>query len=109
MATKLHVKKNDIVVAIAGSDAAGKKTGKVLQVLADRGRVIVEGLHFVKKHVRKTQERPQGDIITKESSVSAANVMLFCPHDKKGVRVSRARGEDGRVVRKCKKCGHLFD
>ena len=35
--------------------------------------------------------------------------MLFCPHDKKGERVSRARGEDGRVVRKCKKCGHLFD
>ena len=77
MATKLHLKKNDVVVAVAGSDAAGKKTGKVLQVLAARGRVIVEGLHFVKKHVRKSQERPQGDIITKESSVSESNVMVF--------------------------------
>ena len=109
MATKLHVKKNDVVVAIAGSDAAGKKTGKVLQVLAERGRVIVEGLHFVKKHVRKSQERPQGDIISKESSIAAANVMLYCPHDKKGVKVSRTRNENGRSGRKCKKCGHLFD
>ena len=72
----VHVKKGDIVVAIAGDDAAGGKTGKVLRVLPEKGRAIVEGLNFVKKHMRKSQDNPDGGIIEKEGSIALSNLRV---------------------------------
>jgi large subunit ribosomal protein L24 len=101
-----RIKKNDIVMAIAGADSG--KTGKVLQVNPAMGRVLVEGLRLVKKTVRKSQDNPQGAIVDKEAAIAASNLMLYCPACKKGVRVKRVR-DGGKPVRKCVSCGHSFD
>jgi large subunit ribosomal protein L24 len=68
-----HVKKNDEVVVIAG--AAKGKRGRVIAVLPKKQRVIVEGAHMIKKHMRKSQQYPQGQIVEREGSVHVSNVM----------------------------------
>lgn len=106
---KCHIRKNDIVVARSGSAALGQKTGKVLQVLRKRGRAIVEGLNFVHKNLRKSQDNPKGGIVKKEAPIALANLMLYCPNCKKGVRTKREMAENDRKVRKCRKCGNKFE
>jgi large subunit ribosomal protein L24 len=103
------IKKNDIVQAIAGEAKTSKATGKVLQVLPEKGKAIVEGLNYIHKTVRKTQDNPQGGIVRKEAPIAISNLLLYCPDCKKGVKVSRERNEKGKLVRKCKKCGKAFD
>jgi large subunit ribosomal protein L24 len=71
---KSRIKKGDIVMAITGEDAGGKKTGKVLQVLPEQQRAIVEGMNYVKKHMRKTQDNPQGGIVEKEAPIHLSNL-----------------------------------
>jgi large subunit ribosomal protein L24 len=68
-----HVKKNDEVVVIAGADKG--KRGRVIAVLPKKQRVIVEGTHMIKKHMRKSQQYPQGQIVEREGSVHVSNVM----------------------------------
>ncbi len=105
----MKIKRNDIVVATRGRDGQGKgKTGKVLQVDPLAGRVLVEGINLVTKHVKKSQDYPKGGIIHKEAPMAVANLALYCPHCKKGVRV-RGVVEAGKRVRHCAKCGHGFD
>jgi large subunit ribosomal protein L24 len=104
----MNIKRNDVVVAIRGREAGTGKTGKVLQVVAGRERARVEGLNLVTKHLRKSQENPKGGITKKEAPIALANLMLYCPHCKKGVRVRRAP-EGDKKVRKCIKCRHVFD
>ena len=101
-----RIKKNDTVVAIAGAGIG--KTGKVREVLPERGRAVVEGLNVVKKTLRKSQDNPQGGITEIEAPVDVSNLMLYCPNDKKGVKV-RVEQENDRKIRKCKGCGHSFD
>jgi large subunit ribosomal protein L24 len=101
-----RIKKGDTVAAIAGVNAG--KSGKVLQVIPAKNRVLVEGVNLGKKTLRKTQETPQGGIVEKEKPMALSNVLLYCPECKKGVRTGRA--QDGeRRTRKCKACGHAFD
>lgn len=69
---KCHIKKGDTVVAIAGDDKG--KSGKVLQVIPGKGTAIVEGLNFVKKHMRPTQENQQGGIVEKEAPINVSNL-----------------------------------
>jgi len=81
----VHIKRGDIVAAITGDDAAGGKTGKVLQVIPEKGRAIVEGLNMVKKHMRKSQQNPEGGIIEKEGSIAISNlVVVEAAKDKPG-------------------------
>jgi len=108
MHLKTNIRKNDIVLARSGSAAAGQKTGKVLQVFPKRACAIVEGLHFVSKTLRKSQDNPKGSIIKKEAPIALANLMLYCPHCKKGVRIKRELDENHRKIRKCLKCGGKF-
>ena len=68
-----HVKKNDEVVVLAGSDKG--KRGRVISVLGKKQRVIVEGVRMTKKHQRKSQAHPQGAIIEREGSIHISNVM----------------------------------
>ena len=68
-----HVKKNDEVVVIAGANKG--KRGRIISVDPSSGRVIVEGVRMIKKHMRKSQQYPQGQIIQREGSVHASNVM----------------------------------
>ncbi|MBI2442006.1 MAG: 50S ribosomal protein L24 [Lentisphaerae bacterium] len=104
-----HIRRNDIVLVCAGREAEGKKTGKVLQVMPGKALAVVEGLNYIHKCLRKSQDRPKGGIIKKEGPIAVANLMLYCPHCKDGVRVARERGADGKAGRKCKVCGHSFD
>jgi len=68
------IKKGDEVIVIAGDHKS--KKGKVLQVLRDKNRVIVEGVNMIKKHERKSQDNPQGSIVEREASIHYSNVTL---------------------------------
>ncbi|MDH5510110.1 MAG: 50S ribosomal protein L24 [Nitrospinota bacterium] len=103
----ISVKKNDVVVVIAGADK-GKK-GKVLEVIPSEGRVIVEKVNIVKRHQRPTQQQRQGGIIEREAKIDASNVQLFCSKCDKPVRFGHQRLEDGKKVRVCRKCGEMMD
>jgi large subunit ribosomal protein L24 len=70
---KWSIKKGDLVVAISG-EQAGAKPGKVLQVLPTQGKALVEGYNYVKKHMRKTQDNPQGGIVEKEAPIHLSNL-----------------------------------
>ncbi len=72
--TKTHVKKNDEVVVISGNHKG--ETGRVLQVFPEKGHVLVEGVRMIKKHARKSQDRPEGGIIEKEGPIHISNVKL---------------------------------
>jgi large subunit ribosomal protein L24 len=74
-----HVKKNDEVVVLTGTQQG--KRGKVLEVLRDRSRVIIEGVNFIKKASRKSQEQPQGGIIEREGALHISKVMLAANYD----------------------------
>jgi len=76
---KFHVKKGDEVVVISGSHRT--KRGKVKEILGSKGRVIVEGVNMVKKHMRKSQQNPQGSIIEIEGSIHASNVVKAEAYD----------------------------
>ncbi|HPT15679.1 MAG TPA: 50S ribosomal protein L24 [Kiritimatiellia bacterium] len=80
---KLHVRRNDVVRAISGEDADGKKTGKVLKVYPQTGRVLVEGFNFVKKHLRKSQDNPNGGIVSKEAPLAASKLVVVTRAAKK--------------------------
>ena len=99
-----RVKKNDIVEIMAGDDAA--KRGRLLRVLPEKKKVIVEGIAVVTKHLRPSQQAPQGGRIRKEMPVAISNVAPVCPHCDRGVKVRTAANEAGKKVRLCKKCGN---
>jgi large subunit ribosomal protein L24 len=80
---KMHVRRGDIVRAISGAEADGKKTGKVLKVYPGTGRVLVEGFRFVKKHMRKSQDNPSGGIVTKEAPMAASKLVVVTRAAKK--------------------------
>ena len=71
---KSHIKKGDVVISIAGADKG--KTGKVLHIDAPKGRALVEGINLVKKHLRKSQDNPQGGIVEKEASLNLSNLAV---------------------------------
>jgi large subunit ribosomal protein L24 len=78
---KFHIKKNDEVVVLSGTQRG--KRGKVLEVLRQRGRVIVEGINLIKKAERKTQDRPQGGIVEREGALHISKIMLAADYDRR--------------------------
>jgi large subunit ribosomal protein L24 len=76
---KFHVKKNDEVVVLTGTQQG--KRGKVLEVLRDRSRVIIEGVNFIKKASRKSQQQPEGGIVEREGALHISKVMLAADYD----------------------------
>ncbi len=80
---RFHIKRDDVVIAISGEDAAGGKTGKVLRVLRGEGRAIVEGFNLVRRHTRKSQSNPEGGIIEKEAPVAISNLRVHTEQKKK--------------------------
>ena len=82
--TRCHVKKNDQVVVIAGADKG--KRGRVISVLAQKQRVIVEGVRMTKKHMRKSQQNPQGAIVDREGTIHISNVMKADEFDTRAAR-----------------------
>jgi len=105
---KLHIKKNDQVFVLTGKDRG--KTGKVLKVLPDAARAIVEGLNFQQKHTRPNpQKNIKGGILPKEAAIHLSNLMVVCRRCNKRARVGFSRMQDGRKVRVCKNCDELLD
>ena len=106
MSNKFHVKKGDTVLVISGDDR-GKK-GKVLEVSRKEGKVIVEGLNIVKKHVKPRKMGDPGGIIEAEGALYACKVQVICPHCNKPVRVGYKTFEDGTKSRICVKCKEVL-
>ena len=102
------LRKNDTVVVIAGRDRG--KRGRVLRVLPDKGRVIVEGVNFVKRHTRPNpQKNVKGGIVEREAALHASNVQIVCPECGAQTRAGSRRLDDGGRVRFCRKCKGAID
>jgi len=107
----VHIRKDDIVEVVTGDDAGTGKartTGRVLRVLPDANKVVVEGINRVYKHLKPSRQNPQGGRLSKEMPIDVSNVMLYCPTCRRGVRVGRRYTAEGRKERYCKKCGNAL-
>ncbi|MFA6142417.1 MAG: 50S ribosomal protein L24 [Candidatus Omnitrophota bacterium] len=96
------IKKNDVVYVLAGKDAG--KSGKVFRIYPVKGRALVEGINYVKKHTRKTKNDQQGGVVQKESPIHLSNIALFCKTCNKPSRVGINVLADGTRSRYCKRC-----
>ena len=102
------IRKNDNVVVICGKDRG--KRGRVLKVLPDRNRVVVEGVNFIKRHTKPNPSRNvKGGVVEREASLHASNVQLVCPECGARTRIGRKLIGDGRKVRFCRKCQGVLD
>jgi large subunit ribosomal protein L24 len=99
---KSHIKGGDTVYVVSGKEKG--KTGKVIKILRDENKVIVEKLNVIKRHARPSQKNPAGGIIEKEAGIHISNLMLYCPKCRRPTRVGRRRLAGGETVRYCKKC-----
>jgi large subunit ribosomal protein L24 len=103
-----NLKKNDQVVVRTGKDR-GKK-GRVLSVLRDRNRVVVEGVNVIKRHTRPNPQRNiKGGIVEREAPIHASNVMLVDPETGEATRIGHSTLPDGRRVRIGRKSGTVVD
>lgn len=101
--SKLHIKKGDIVYVNAGEDKG--KTGRVLKVLIDKQRAIVEGVNMVSKSAKPNAKNPQGGIEKKEAAIHISNLNPLDPKTGKPTRIGRERNAEGKLVRVSKKSG----
>jgi large subunit ribosomal protein L24 len=107
---KIRLKKNDTVEVLTGKDAG--KQGKVLRVIPEKNRVIVQGVGFVKRHTRPNPQRNiKGGIAEREAPIHASNVMVVCGECGQRTRIGSKRLPDGRKVRVCRRkdCGGVLD
>ena len=104
-----RIKRGDTVKAIAGKENG--KTGKVIEVLAERDRVRVEGMMVMTRHLKKgrSQAMPEGGRIEKNGTIHLSNLVLVCPSCEAGTRIGTRSLEDGKKVRFCKKCDQAID
>ena len=105
--TKLHVKKDDTVAILSGKDKG--KTGRILKVLPEKGRVVVESVNIVKRHTRPNQQNSEGGILEKEATLDISNVQLVCSSCNTASRTGMRTLDDGNKVRYCKKCNEIVD
>jgi large subunit ribosomal protein L24 len=107
MAISAHVRKGDTVVVTAGKEKG--KRGRVLRLMLEKGRVVVERVNLVKRHTRPTQRAPRGGILEKEGSLELSNVALWC--GKCGAaRRHKVDAKEGQKKRRvCVKCGGVFE
>jgi large subunit ribosomal protein L24 len=106
----MKIRKNDTVIVLSGDDKG--KTGKVLKVFPEEDRIIVEGVNFIKRHMRATQKNPKGGILEKESPLAVSKVLFQCPKCGANARVGGKiiQAQDSveiNRVRICKKCGEI--
>ena len=104
--TKLHIKKGDTVKVLAGDDRG--KTGKVLEVLIDQNRAIVEGINIVTKHTKPSAGKPEGGIKKTEASLHLSNLMLIDPASGKPTRIGRKLDSKNKLQRFAKKTGEFI-
>lgn len=100
---KIKIKSGDLVKVIAGNSKGVQ--GRVLQVLTDADRAIVEGANIIKKHTKPSAANPNGGIIEKEAAIHISNLVLIDPKTGEPTRVGRRLNADGKIVRYAKKSG----
>ena len=105
--SKTVIRKDDQVVVIAGKDKG--KSGKVLRVIPDKGRVLVERVNIIKRHARASQKTGKGGIVEKEAPLAISNVMVLCSKCNKPARIGHKELEDGTRARICRRCDELID
>ena len=102
------IRKNDNVLVISGRDR-GKK-GRVLRVVPAKGRVVVEGVNFVKRHTKANpRANVKGGIVEREAALHASKVQILCPECNRPTRIGSRRLDDGSRVRFCRKCDGVVD
>jgi large subunit ribosomal protein L24 len=102
------IRKNDTVLVITGKDRG--KRGRVLSIVPEKNRLIVEGVNLIKRHTKPNPARNvKGGIVQREASLHASNVQLICPECAAPTRIGRRILGDGRKVRVCRKCEGVVD
>ena len=105
---KISLKKNDLVVVIRGKDKG--KQGKILKLIPETNRIIVERVNFLKHFVKADRSRnQQGGVMEKEAPIAVSNVMLYCSECGQGVRARTRRLEDGSKTRLCHRCETMIE
>jgi large subunit ribosomal protein L24 len=103
----MHIRKNDSVMVIAGRERG--KTGKVLRVIPEKSRALVERMNLVKRHTRPRGAQQPGGIVEKEASIHISNLMVMCDKCNAPVRFGHKVLADGEKVRVCRRCGEPID
>jgi large subunit ribosomal protein L24 len=107
-AARIQIRKNDQVKVIAGRDL--NKVGRVLRVMRDKNRVVVEGVSFLKRHTRANPGRNiKGGIVERESAIHVSNVMIICPACGDATRIGHSVLSDGKKIRICRSCNSALD
>ena len=104
----MNIRKDDQVEVIAGDDRGSsteRTIAKVLRVIPERNKIVVEGVNRVYKHLRPSQKNPQGGRLSKEMPIDVSNVKLYCSKCNRGVRFGRRFTDEGQKQRYCKTCG----
>ncbi len=105
---RIRLRRNDTVLVIAGKDAG--KQGKILKVIPEKNRVIVQGVGFIKRHTKPNPQRNiKGGIAEREAPIHASNVMVVCGECGKRTRIGSRILADGRKVRICRRCEGVLD
>ena len=104
---KFNIKKGDSVVVITGDDKDLKKLRKVLEVVTEKNRVLVEGVNIVTRHTKPSAQNTKGGILKKEAPIAISNVMLWDAKSSAPSKVKRTR-ENGKLVRIAKKSGEVI-
>jgi large subunit ribosomal protein L24 len=104
---KFNIKKGDSVVVITGDDKDPKKARKVLEVLTDKDKILVEGVNIVTKHTKPSAQNTKGGIVKKEAPIHISNVLLWDVKTGAGSKIKRSR-ENGKLVRIAKKSGEVI-
>lgn len=103
---KLHIRKGDTAIVIAGNDKGNK--GKVLEVIKEKNRAIIEGVNMITKHVKPSANNPEGGIEKTEAPIHISNIMLVEPSNGEPTRIGRKLNEEGKSQRFSKKTGELI-
>ena len=104
---KFNIKKGDSVVVIAGDDKDLKKPRKVLEIITEKNRVLVEGVNIVTKHTKPSAQNTKGGILKLEAPIAISNVMLWDAKSGGPSKITRSR-ENGKLVRTAKKSGEVI-
>jgi len=104
--SKLHIRKGDEVIVLAGDDRGRK--GKVLKVLVTKQRALVEGVNMVSKSMKPSAKNPQGGIVKQEAPIHVSNLSLIDPKSGKATRIGMKKTDDGKKVRVAKKSGEVI-
>jgi len=102
------IRKNDNVIVTTGKDRG--KRGRVLKVVPEKNRLLIEGVNIIKRHTKPNPQRQiKGGLVEREATLHASNVQVVCPECGKPTRIGRRILGDGRKVRICRKCEGVVD